>query len=287
MRIKGLKIALALMLSCGLLAVAASAATEEEMAASENHHIIYTPARGHEGINLLQKSNLSYHGGPTITSAKVVLIFWGPNFANPASPDWQYAQNIIAFRNQFGTTGEYNTITQYSGIQLANLASGTADWFDTSSPPTNVTDSRVQSEVNAYLSTHTFNSSTIYEVFIPSTSYSSSGGSTSCGGPNLAYCAYHSWIGSGSSAKKYSIEPYPSCSGCKVSGWTASQNQEHFVCHETREAVTDPTGTGWWDSSTGEEADDKCAWSPSPFLDGGFGYQYEWSNANGGCIRTR
>src|SRR6476620_8649698 len=146
MRIQGLKVAFALALSCGLLAVAANAATGEELAASESHHIIYTPARGHENdVSLLQKANITYHGGPTITSAKVVLIFWGPNFANPASPDYAYAQHIISFRNQFAITGEYNVITQYSGIRLANLASGTADWFDTSSPPTNVTDSTVRS----------------------------------------------------------------------------------------------------------------------------------------------
>ena len=37
---------------------------------------------------------------------------------------------------------------------------------------------------------------------------------------------------------------------------------------------------GWWDGTTGEEADDKCAWSPSPFIGtGGYAYQYEWSNA--------
>jgi hypothetical protein len=64
------------------------------------------------------------------------------------------------------------------------------------------------------------------------------------------------------------------------------QNQEHFVTHETREAVTDPTGSTWFDSS-GAEADDKCAWSPSPFLVSGFGYQYEWSNASRACVKTR
>ena len=58
------------------------------------------------------------------------------------------------------------------------------------------------------------------------------------------------------------------------------QNEEHFVCHETREAATDPVN-GWWDSRTGEEADDKCAWSPTPFIGtDGYGYQYEWSNAD-------
>jgi hypothetical protein len=279
-RIRGLKHALAL--SAGLLAVAANAQPFVEV----NDHIIYTPVRG----ALMPKAgNIVNHGGPVITSAKVVFIFWGPSFANAASADHAYATSLQAFRNQFGTTPEYNTITQYSGILKSNLGSGTADLFDTSTPPTKVTDSLVRSKVNSYIASHGGNNtSTIYEVVIPSTSYSDDGtGATSCGGPRLTYCAYHSWIGSGTSAVKYSIEPYPSCSGCKVSGWTNAQNAEHFACHETREAVTDPTGTGWWDTS-GAEADDKCAWSPAPFIGtGGFGYQYEWSNLTSSCIRTR
>jgi hypothetical protein len=77
---------------------------------------------------------------------------------------------------------------------------------------------------------------------------------------------------------RYSIEPWPGCSGCQVSGWSNVQNQEHFVCHETREAVTDADLNAWWDSTTGNEADDKCAWTPTPFLGtGGYAYQWEWS----------
>ena len=242
---------------------------------------------------LARGSNPTYQGGPVILQAKVVLIFWGPSFSNPASPDFAYAQSLQSFRNQYGTNGEYNVITQYyenpgtQHIQLSNLAAGTPDMFDSSNPPTAVTDANVQSEVQKYLTTHTVDYSTIYEVVIPSTSYSDDGGQDSCGGPNLAYCAYHSWYGSGATAVKYSIEPYPSCSGCQWPGWTAAQNADHFVCHETRETVTDPIGTGWWNRNTGAELDDQCAWSPNPFLSGGFGYQYEWSNANSGCVQTR
>ena len=118
-----------------------------------------------------------YHGGPVIVSAKVVDIFWGPTFSNPASPDYAYAQSLIAFRNQFGTTREYNVITQYYQIvggvqqfvQLSNLASGTADWLDPSTPPVKVTDTAVRNKIQTYLATHPFNNSTIYEVFLPST----------------------------------------------------------------------------------------------------------------------
>jgi hypothetical protein len=276
-----------LALSCGFSSIAANAAdfVKARRPFADADHVVYLPARGM--MTPKAGTNLVNHGGPTITSAKVVFIFWGPSFSNAASPDFAYAQALQAFRNQFGTSGEYNTITEYSGIQLANLGSGTADWFDSSTPPTNVTDALVQSKVASYLSTHAYNASTIYEVVIPSSSYSSSGTSTSCGGPSLSYCAYHGHFSNGGSDVKYSIEPYPSCSGCKVAGWTDAQNQEHFVCHETREAVTDPDLNAWYDQR-GQEADDKCAWSPTPFIGtGGYGYQYEWSNLAKACIKTR
>ena len=234
-------------------------------------------------------ANLTNHGGPVITSVHVVFIFWGPSFNNASSPDHTYATTLQAFRDQLGTTDWYGVLKQYCGssgcIGLSNLGGGTPDLFDPSTPPTNVTDSAVRAEVNRYLATHAYNSSTVYEVVIPSTSYSSSGTSTSCGGPSLAYCAYHGHYSATSGTVVYSIQPYPSCSGCKVSGWSNVQNQEHFVFHETCDAVTNPVN-GWYDS-TGNQVCDKCAWSPTPFLDGGYGYQYVWSNANMACVRTR
>ncbi|HZF13704.1 MAG TPA: hypothetical protein VFE33_33340 [Thermoanaerobaculia bacterium] len=244
-------------------------------------HVVAMPARGVEpGVEaLLPKLGITCHGGSVIAHPKVVEIFWGPNFANPASPDFTYAQNLIAYRNQLGSTHVWSLLTQY-GVLPSNLGAGTPDWFDTSTPPTNVTDSAVRSKVTAYLATHAFDANTIYEVFLPSTSYSSSGGSTSCGGPALAYCTYNATFLSGTSTVKYTVQPYASCAGCQVTGWTAAQNQEHLVEHSTVDAVTsgcfDPTGLG---------VADKCAWSPAPFLLGGYGYQYIWSNAANACAR--
>jgi hypothetical protein len=289
MRIRSLKPILAL--SCGLLSLSLSAGAQEDKALkpfADADHVIYSPTKeGAKRLPTKAGTNLLNHGGPVIISAKVVFIFWGPSFANASSADHTYATTLQAFRNQFGTTPEYNVITQYSGILLTNLAAGTPDWFDTTTPPTNVTDSTVRSEVNRYLVSHAFDNSTIYEVVIPKTSYSSSGGSTSCGGPALAYCAYHGHYLSGGNDVKYVILPYPSCSGCKVTGWTDVQNAEHFFCHETREAVTDPDLNAWYDS-TGNECDDKCAWSPTPFIGtGGYACQYEWSNSCNCCVKTR
>ncbi|HEX3531473.1 MAG TPA: hypothetical protein VH988_30810 [Thermoanaerobaculia bacterium] len=274
-----------LALSCGLFAVAAANAAPAD-------HIIYTPIKGGQVEHAMDKSLLTNHGGGVIVNPHLVYLFWGPSFCTGGA-DAGYAATLQAYRNQFGSTGEWKTINQYGVAFPDNLAGGTADAFDCTAPPTNVTDTKVKSHVTTYLSTHTFDNSAIYEVVIPSTSYSSSGTSTSCGGPSLAYCAYHSSYSTGGHTAKYSIQPWASCSGCQISGWSNVQNQEHFVCHETREAATDPVN-GWWDGTTGEEADDKCAWGPPPFLVPGtdgtgniYGYQYEWSNADNGCVKTK
>jgi uncharacterized protein (TIGR03437 family) len=258
--------------------------------ARESSHVIATPARGVIPKLAAAGTAVTNHGGPIITAAHVVYIFWGPTFASGGS-DHTYATTLQAYRSQFGTTPEFNVITQYSGsngtVGLSNLAAGTADWFDTSTPPTNVTDAIAQGEVNTYLSSHAFDANAIYEVVLPGSSYSSMGGGNSCGGPSTAgYCAYHGSIGSGTSATKYSVQPYPGCGGCQAFGWTAVQNQQHFVCHETRESVTDPVvGSGWTDGFN--ELDDLCNWTPAPFFGtGGYGYQYEWSNAAGGCVQS-
>ena len=136
---------------------------------------------------------------------------------------------------------------------------------------------------------------TIYEVFIPAGTYSTDGGSTSCGGPNLQYCAYH---GNGDGVNlptniKYSIQPYPGCSGCHGKAlWTDVNDQEHFVVHETREAMSDSQLNAWYDLA-GYEADDKCAWGGATlaFLFdetvGGhtYAYQMEYSNQNRNCVK--
>jgi hypothetical protein len=265
MRIRGLMHAT--LLPCGLLAFAVEAAAI---------------------------SNQMYEGGPVIRVARAVDIFWGPSFSDPTSPDYQYARILIAYRNQLGMTREYNVITQYyqivngvkQFIELTNLGAGTPDWFDSSTPPHDVTDADVQAEVQRYLATHAADASTIYEVFLPTTSYSSFEGETSCGGPAVGYCAYHSTLTPTlSPLVKYAVQPYPSCGGCQVSGWSAVENQEHFVAYTTRATAVNPTFNSWY-NSMGLDGDSICLWTPPPFLDNG-AYPYEWSNLASGCVKWR
>lgn len=271
------------------LFVATPALAERVTELNGRHVQLYPTKERAAGFGFGQKSNVSYHNGPVIRSAKVVPIFWGPSdtWGTAATPS-ALAQHITNFFTQFGTNPEFNVITQYSdmtgSIQLSSL---TATYVvDNSTPPTSVTDAVVQGEVSKVLAQLGSNASTIYEVFLPPSSYATYGSRTSCGGPNLQFCAYHSNFTSGGVDIKYASMPYPGCGGCQWSGWTDAQNLDHFSSHETREAVTDPDGTAWYDRQ-GNEADDKCAWSPSLFLVNGYGYQYEWSNLKSGCVQSR
>jgi hypothetical protein len=248
-------------------------------------------------------SNLSYHNGPVIPTPFVVPIFWGPTWGGSDSGIKTSLTNYIDGNGStdlgYGETHEFNVITQYyetgpTYINLSHLGLNTGALYDSSTPPTNVTDADVQAEVIRMVGSNP-RTDTVYEVFLPPSSYSSNGSSDSCGGPNLQYCAYHGNFNSGSYNVKYASMPYPSCGGCQSSGFSTTQNFEHFISHETREAVTDPDGSAWYDRR-GYEADDKCAWSPTPFTDSStgtnvdgtaFAYQYEWSNLVSGCVKTR
>jgi hypothetical protein len=283
-----------------LLALVFFAATVPALAQrvvdSDGRVIQVFPYKDHPAIlqaPAARTNNLTNHGGPTITSAHVVEIFWGPSWGSGGQNPGTLASALMGFYAQFGTTPEYNTITQYSGIQQSGLSN--TYWIDSVNPSTaGVTDAMIQAEVVKYLTPigsggggGVIDDSAIYEVFLPTGYYSTLGNATSCGGPHLQYCAYHSNFSYGGHDVKYASMPQPSCGGCQVTGWTTAQNFEHFGTHETREAVTDPDGNAWYDR-TGNEADDKCAWSPAPFFGtGGYGYQWEWSNADRACVKTK
>ena len=276
------------------ISLAVASTSLAAMKETNGHWVHEIPTKAHFAKPVRGGSNqLSYHGGDILNLAKVRPIFWGGAFGSGGSLS-AYAQSMISFYEQFGTNSHYKTITQYYDTTTGStrfialstlLSSASGAYFDATNPSnTNVTDAMVQAEVNKCISATGFDNETIYEVFIPSGYYSSDGSATSCGGPHLQYCAYHGSYSSGGHTIKYSIEPYPSCSGCHASGFTTNQDAQHFACHETREAVTDPVNA-WWNGHTGYEADDQCAWSPAPFTDGGYGYQYEWSNSANACVK--
>ena len=71
----------------------------------------------------------------------------------------------------------------------------------------------------------------------------------------------------------------------------------NLASHEVTEATTDPEGTAWWQTTTGEEIGDLCAWIfGSADWDGGlanqqwnghyYDLQLEYDNHVAGCVKV-
>jgi hypothetical protein len=105
----------------------------------------------------------------------------------------------------------------------------------------------------------------------------------------VSYCAWHSW-GTCSNGAPIQVAYMPNIdgiAGCDP-GDTWTNHSEglaalaNVTAHELSEAITDPRGAGWFDSSGGENGD-KCAWSfNGPVVlknNTTWKLQMEWSNA--------
>jgi hypothetical protein len=133
--------------------------------------------------------------GLVIPTAYVVAIFWGPSFGsggsahNLATSLTNYIDGNSSGATGYGETSEFNVITQYyetgpTYITKSRFGTYSGSLYDSSTPSTNVTDAAVQAEV-LKMTKNNPRTDTVYEVFLPSTSYSSDSGYTSCGGAEL------------------------------------------------------------------------------------------------------
>lgn len=278
-------------------------------------------------------STLSYHGGPIMKpDVQIYAIYWQPagavmvgNYKSVLNNMLKnYAGHAIANINTqyYQTVGAVTTYSSGLG-KLAGTYTDTTAYPASGCPLYSVsgvpitkcfTDAQIQAEV-----THVMGISAagkpvwtrgINKIFVLFTakgigSCFDSGGS-SCA--YTAYCAYHSFFGTTSSPTIYSNEPYGEPSHCNTvaaaslpnGGGGYADTAATAARHEVSEASTDPFLNAWYDSSTGEENSDKCAYQygtntwdagkanykwAATFLE----LQMEWSNhANfdtGGCVQ--
>ena len=264
-------------------------------------------ARTHRTTSLLYS-----HGGAIEQSARVYIVFWGPQWSSGfATGGYTSAQAQTYVEDFFAGAG--GSAWANSTIQYCQAASGTTQcgsgsvhpsnpsnelagtWNDTSAVPSSPTQNQIAAEASA-LANHFggVNTNANYMVFTP-TGHSESGFGN--------WCAYHSSSGNLS----YSYVPYQPDAGTLcgmnfVNGLDDAYGNGYFDGfsivggHEYAETVTDPyPNTGWLDSKGGENGD-KCAWissgqgAASNISLGSHSYAVQslWSNAfnggGGGCV---
>lgn len=118
------------------------------------------------------------------------------------------------------------------------------------------------------------------------------------------FCAYHAaWLAD-TRLYVFAVEPEESTfGGCHPgaypTGVKAADIAINTSAHEINEAVTNPSGGGWWDDSTGEENADICSWQFGTPLGGSgdtrwnqvlngnrYWLQGSWSNDGSRCVWT-
>ena len=239
-------------------------------------------------VNGLSVFNASYgavpgvlndHGGAVVSNAAFQPIFY--NGATAAS----LQSGIDSFVNNFsGSVPGMTVIVQYSktGNTISSSLTHVADFVDNKAAPRRISDSGVQSYLTGLFNAGSVsaNNHTIYGVYLPQGTVSTSGSARSC----TNYCGYHSSYTYNGLTILYAVLPYNDCSGCSLSGKTVVDMMTIVSSHEIREAITDPVNA-WWESASGYEADDKCAWHNLYQQTGGAWVQPEYSNALAGWPR--
>ncbi len=257
---------------------------------------------------------LRYHNGPVMHTNTTYSIFWIPS---GYSIDTGYDTLINRFLGDVAadsgkSTNVYYTAQQYGDgagkVQYKSTYAGTATVTD-SFPANGCTDSatkvclsdaQIQAEIKKVVAAHGWptGGSTLYFLFTPK-GVGSCMDSSSCA--FTQYCAYHSWIGSGSSEILYANQPYTDgVSGCDAGyhpNGGAGDATINVMSHEHNEAITDSNGNAWYDIA-GYENGDKCAWSWGALTGSGaaaynqtinghhYMLQLEYSNAARGCVQS-
>jgi PKD repeat protein len=264
-----------------------------------------------------QATGINYHGGPIVPFMKVQALYWGttPVYTGGPTPGTtgtgaQDGSLIGHFLRNLGGSPYYNINTTYfdqvgGGHTVANSVTYTGFWADNQNVPpangTTVTDPTMQAEIIRGFTTGnlSYDPQTIYAIF-------TKGNTNLGGGFGSQYCAYHGDFTWNGNVVLYSAQPYVGqfLNGCSngtaaPNGDAAADAEVNVLAHEIEETNTDPQLNAWWDSFTGMENADKCAWTWGTTYNNGTGVanmnlggkdflvQQNWVNAgNGGCLKA-
>jgi len=281
--------------AAAVVAVASGAPRPPVLKAGNPSGIVFAHGSGHGPPPGHGKSpDLIYHTGTVMNTAAITSIFWG----NWSSPDDKIS-GLDTFYGGISGSKYLSTNTEY-GDPFGDTVKGTATytgqladangWTSRKAPTT----ADVLSVVSDTLAANS--QKPVADGYYPVYSDQPRG--------HNSYCAWHSWGTIGGVLVQFAfffnLDNDPSCT--PQNSYDSSHSQglaalANVSGHELSEALTDPHGDAWYDSS-GEENADKCAWTFSGHLlsfgSSSWQIQGNWSNnaydngqtgyASGGCI---
>jgi hypothetical protein len=218
---------------------------------------------------------MTSHGGTVLTSNKTMAIFWG-DWTNPGDK----VTGVDSFFQGWGGSHMAGDSTEYAGTngQVTTSSTYLGHVFDTSAAPRKALSTNSAVAEACAITNNNPDPSAVYFIY------------TSSGAGHVSYCAWHSW-GTCSNGAQIQVAYMPNIDGIAGCDPGAPASLGHsqglnalinVTSHELSEAITDPRGAGWFDSS-GAENGDKCAWAFNGIQTLKNGTQWylqgEWSNA--------
>ncbi|HSN26448.1 MAG TPA: hypothetical protein VLT45_09185 [Kofleriaceae bacterium] len=216
---------------------------------------------------------MTNHGGTVLTAVKTEAIFWG----NWTETD-EHVTGMDSLFSGWSGSSIAKASTEYSGTngQVTSSSTYLGHVMDGSTPPKRALSTSAAVAEGCKITGNNPDPGAVYFIY------------TSTGAGHVNYCAWHSW-GTCSNGAQIQVAYMPNIdgiAGCNP-GDTSGLHSEgvaalaNVTSHELSEAVTDPRGNTWYDSS-GAENGDKCAWTFNGLVTVGndkWLLQGEWSNA--------
>jgi Phosphate-induced protein 1 conserved region len=212
-------------------------------------------------------NGINYHGGSVLHTVNLYYILygnWGQTSLNPSGTNL-----LTTFAQNFGGTPYFNINTTYgdSTGNVPNAVTFKGSYKDTGSLGTSLSDSSIGTLVVNAINSGTLGAKGVAD---PNGLYLvlTAPGVAETSGFITKYCGWHSWGTLGTTPVQYGFvgnAAGPSLGHCAYQ--SSSPNNDpgvdamiSVIAHELSETVSDPQGTGWYDS-TGAENGDKCAWN--------------------------
>ena len=253
-------------------------------------------------------ANVTYYGGPVVSSVKAVAVYWGPNVnSSVRSAVPSFFTDVLA-SSYIDLLAEYDTVgltgqdgQPGSNQRIARGSFGGEAMITPSTTATSLTNTQVESELVAQVAAGHIpppeldalgNANTIYFVFFPQgTSITFQGTNTSC----QQWCAVHITVTINGHTVPYAMipdmAPGSSCNGGCGTNANFVDNVTMYLGHEIGNVVTDPgisltqTNVGrpqaWIDPQMGEIGS-LCNQQSGTVA--GHTVQKLWSNRQAACV---
>jgi hypothetical protein len=225
--------------------------------------------------------NMTDHGGRILPGSNIYYIWWGSVSVWPGDAYAGLTSLAGGFNGSAFMSDIFPQYMRGTGVSTNFVKS----LYDSSAPPAHgPSTSTIVNEACKAINANglTADPTAVYVVL------------TSNFPKGANYCAWHSWGSCNGQTIQVAYMPNTTgVAGCndpmlscnKYSQGT--QSIANVLSHEFSEAITDATGSAWYDNS-GSEIGDKCAWQFSACVKlttGSWQLQNEWSNAANGCVQ--